>query len=343
MLTTYLDNNATTRPADEVIDAMADALRSAYANPSSMHRPGQFARKLIDDARSQVASLIGCESSELLFTSGGTESINTAIAGLLRVRSPRRKIITSAVEHSATRGACEQAALSGAEVVEIPVDLRGELDMDQLRSALSDDVALVSIMWANNETGVLFDVAAIAAECRKPKVPFHCDGTQAIGKIPVNVREAGMDLMSFASHKLHGPKGVGGLYLRRGQRLTPLITGGPQERNRRGGTENVPGIVGFGVAAGLAKQHLPDMAKVSDLRDYFEREVLARIPDSYVNGSTEHRLPITSNIGFSRLESEAVLMLLSERGVCASVEQPTNRDINMETIIIFFMRKFPSG
>ncbi len=315
----YLDNNATTRPAPEVIEAMADSMAKVFANPSSVHRPGQQARKLVDDAREKVASLIGCAPAEVMFTSGGTESINTAIAALLKVRKPRNRIITSAVEHSATQGACELARERGATIVEISVDQQGALDMDQFRRELAgDDIALVSIMWANNETGVVFDIPAIAEECRRAKVPLHCDGTQAVGKIPVAVRDVQVDMLSFASHKIHGPKGVGGLYVRWGQRTAPLIAGGPQERNRRGGTENVPGIVGFGVAAELAKQHLPEMTEVAKLRDYFESQVLAGIPDSYVNGSTEHRLPNTSNIGFSRLESEAILMLLSERGVCAS-------------------------
>ena len=319
MLSAYLDNNATTLPDDEVVSAIAEVLKGDYANPSSAHRPGQQARKRIDDARADVAQLIGCDAGELVFTSGGTESINLSVAGLLQVRQPRRKIITSTVEHSATQGACEQARARGAQIVEIGVDHDGLLDMDQLRRELEgDDVALVSIMWANNETGVLFDPEAIARECHRVKVPFHCDGTQAVGKLPVAVREAGLDLMSFAAHKLHGPKGVGGLYIRRGQRLAPLIAGGPQERNRRGGTENVPGIVGFGVAARLARQRLPEMAKVAELRDYFERQVLSTISDTHVNGSTSRRVPNTTNISFARLESEAILMLLSERGVCAS-------------------------
>lgn len=314
----YLDNNATTRPADEVISAMIEAMRHHYANPSSVHRPGQDARKLVDDARTSVAALIGCDRSELLFTSGGTESINLAMRGVLQSRLPRKKILTSTVEHSATQGACELAKAGGAQIVAINVGKGGELDMDHLRRELTEDVALASFMWANNETGVMFDIAAIATECREKKVPLHCDGTQCVGKVPVNVRELAVDLFSFAGHKFHGPKGVGGLYVRRGQRLAPLIAGGPQERSRRGGTENVPGIVGMAKAAELALATLPEMSRVAQLRDYFEQSVISSIPDAHVNGSREHRLSNTSNIGFARLESEAILMLLSERGVCAS-------------------------
>ena len=312
----YLDNNATTRPADEVVVAMVDAMESHYANPSSVHRPGQYARKLIDDARRQVASLIGCDAAELVFTSGGTESINTAIVGLLRTRLPRKKVIISTVEHSATQGACEWAKSLGAETVTIAVSHEGELDLDQLRRELTEDVALASFMWANNETGVLFDVEAIATACREKKVPIHCDATQCAGKIAVSAKDMGVDLLSFAGHKFHGPKGAGGLYVRRGQRLASLIAGGPQERSRRGGTENVPGIVGMGKAAELALTALPEMGRVSELRDRLERGVIESIPDTYVNGSRQHRLPNTTNIGFARLEAEAILMLLSERA-CA--------------------------
>jgi len=314
----YLDNNATTRPAPEVVQAMLRVLQEDYANPSSVHRPGQQARKLIDDARAQVASLIGCSPGELTFTSGGTESINAALAGLYRMRQPRTRVLISRVEHSATMGACEQLKLSGADITEIEVGNDGLLDMDHLKRELTGDVALVSMLWANNETGVIFDIPAVAALCKASRVPFHCDGTQAVGKIPVNVRAAGVDAMSFAGHKFHGPKGVGGLYICRGQRFSTLIAGGPQETGRRGGTENVPGIVGMGVAADLAAQALKKSAQIASLRDELEKQILQTIPTAHVNGSPEHRLPNTTNIGFEQLESEAILLLLSERGICAS-------------------------
>lgn len=314
----YLDNNATTKPAPEVVAAMLPYLTEWYGNPSSVHRFGQRARQGIDEARAQVAALLGCADAELLFMGGGTEAVNTAVRGLLAARAPRRRIVTTTVEHSATRELCQQLAKEGAELVEVSVDQQGRLDVDRLRDAIIDDAALVTIMWANNETGVLFPVKDIAELCRARRVPFHCDATQAIGKIPVNVAELGMDAMSFASHKFHGPKGVGGLYVRRGLRFRPLLIGGPQERGRRGGTENVPGLVGMGKAAELARAALPAMPRVAAMRDRLEHEILARIKDAHVNGSTDNRLPNTTNIGFARLEAEAILLLLSEQGICAS-------------------------
>jgi cysteine desulfurase len=314
----YLDNNATTKPAPEVVAAMMPYLTEWYGNPSSVHRFGQRARQGIDEARSQVASLLGCGDAELLFTGGGTEAVNTAVRGLLAARAPRKRIVTTTVEHSATRELCQQLVKEGAEVVEIGVDQLGRLDLNALRAAVTDDTALVTTMWANNETGVLFPVKEIAAIAKAARVPFHCDGTQAAGKLPVNVAELGVDAMSFASHKFHGPKGVGGLFVRRGLRFRPLMIGGPQERGRRGGTENVAGLVGMGKAAELARAALPEMSRVAAMRDRLEREILTRIEDAHVNGDVEARLPNTSNIGFSRLEAEAILLLLSEQGICAS-------------------------
>ena len=314
----YLDNNATTRPADEVVAEMLPFLTELYANPSSVHRFGQLARQGIDEARQRVAQLLACAEREVLFTGGGTESINTAMRGLLRARAPRRRIVTSAVEHSATRELCAQLALEGAEIVEIAVDRGGALDLDQLRGALNDQTAFLTVMWANNETGVMFPVETIAAIARAAGVPFHCDGTQALGKVAVSAREIGLDAMSFAAHKFHGPKGIGGLYIRRGLRLPALLVGGPQEMQRRGGTENVPGMVGMGKAAELALAHLGEMPRVAALRDRLEGNILATIPATSVNGRTDLRLPNTSNISFARLEAEAILLLLSERGICAS-------------------------
>lgn len=314
----YLDNNATTRPAPEVVEAMMPYLSEWYGNPSSVHRFGQRSRQAVEVARGQVAAMLGCGAAEVVFTGGGTESVNTAVRGLLAARSPRRKIITSTVEHSATRELCSVLAKEGAEIVSIEVDEGGTLDVDQLRDHLGDDVALVTLLWANNETGVLSPVDEIAARCRERRVPFHCDGTQTIGKIPLDVTALGLDAMSFAAHKFHGPKGAAGLFLRRGLRHRPLLIGGPQERGRRGGTENVPGIVGMGRAAELAVETLPLMGQVAALRDRLESHILRHIPDTRVNGRTDLRLPNTTNIGFYQLEAEAVLLLLSEQGVCAS-------------------------
>ena len=315
---TYLDNNATTRPDPAVVEEMLPYLREWYGNPSSVHRFGQRARQRIDEARGQVATLIGCSENELTFTGGGTEAINTAIRGLVAVRAPRKKIVISAVEHSATRELCQAMAKEGFTIAEVPVDRAGTLDMQRLEDELNDDTALVSIMWANNETGVVFPVEGVAALCRPKRIPFHCDGVQAAGKLPVNVRYVGIDLLSLAAHKFHGPKGVGALYVRKGQRCRPLIIGGPQEAGRRGGTENVPGIIGMGKAAELAAAHLADMPRVIAHRDRLEREILNRIPHTFVNGDPTHRLPNTTNIGFERLEAEAILLLLSEQGICAS-------------------------
>jgi cysteine desulfurase len=314
----YLDNNATTRPAPEVVSAMVPYLTEWYGNPSSVHRFGQRSRAALETARQLLATLIGALPAEIIFTGGGTEAVNTALRGLFRSRQPRRKIVISTVEHSAVRQLCGQLAREGAEVREIGVDRLGQLDVDELASAVDDETALVSLMWANNETGVIFPVAKIAEICRGRRVPFHCDGTQAVGKIPVDVAAMGIDAMSVAAHKFHGPKGAGALFVRRGVRVPPLIIGGPQERDRRGGTENVPGIVGMGKAAELAAIGLGEMNRVVDLRDRLERGILDSIPGSAVNGSTAHRLPNTTNIGFAQLEAEAILLLLSEQGICAS-------------------------
>lgn len=254
----------------------------------------------------------------MFFTGCATESVNTAIRGLLAGRTPRRKIVTSTVEHSATRELVMALGRDGYEIVQIEVDQSGQLDLDSFKSNLNDEVALVSLIWANNETGVLFGMKEIKAMCGERKIPLHSDITQAVGKIGVDVADLGVDCASFAAHKFHGPKGVGALFTRRGVRLKPLVVGGPQERGRRGGTENVSGIVGMGVAAQLAREHLGEMDRVKSLRDRLEERILKTIPETRVNGDRVNRLPNTTNIGFSRLQSEAILLLLSEQGICAS-------------------------
>ena len=318
----YLDNNATTAVDPLVREAMLPYLGEAYGNPSSMHRFGQESRQAVEQARHQVAGLLGCDVRELLFTSCGTESNNAAIHGVLAIRSPRMTIITSSVEHSSVREPLQALVKSGYRVIEIPVDLRGHLDMAALDTALGDpDLALVSIMWANNETGVVFDVAAIGGKCRAAGVPLHVDAVQAAGKLSMAVRDLPVDLLSVSGHKFHGPKGVGALYMRRGVRWQPWLRGGPQERDRRGGTENVAGIVGLGKAAELAREALADdrsWQRVAILRDRLESELIAKISDAHVNGDPNHRLVNTTNIGFAGLEAEAILLLLSERDVCAS-------------------------
>lgn len=320
----YLDNNATTRPDPRVVDAMTPYLTEFYGNPSSVHRFGQRARVAIDEARQRLAAALGCGDSEILLTGGGTEAINTAVRGLAASRrtadAARRRIVTSTVEHSATRELCQHLVHEGLIVDEVPVDSLGRLDLDRWRAAVaSPHTALATLMWANNETGVTFPVRDAVEACRAARVPVHVDATQAVGKIPVNLREVGVDAASFASHKFHGPKGVGGLYVRRGIRLPPLLIGGPQERGRRGGTEHVPGIVGMGLAAELAVAAIAtEMPRVSAMRDRLEQFILASIPQTSVNGATESRLPNTTNISFAALEAEAILLLLSEQEICAS-------------------------
>lgn len=314
----YLDNNATTKPAPEVVEAMTPYFTEIYGNPSSVHRFGQRARQAVDEAREKVASLIGCSSAELVFTGGGTEAVNTAVRGILAARSPRKRVITTSVEHSATRELGLQLAKEGYDVVVIGVNQQGHLDLNALTNALTDDTALVSVMWANNETGVIFPIAEVSALCRAKRIPFHCDGTQVVGKIPVDVVAEGVDAMSFAPHKFHGPKGVGCLYLRRGVRMRSLVIGGPHETNRRGGTENVPGIVGTGVAADVVKAALPEMTRVAQMRDRLEREILSRVPETQIIGDPALRVPNTTNISFVRLEADAIVISLSEQGICVS-------------------------
>jgi cysteine desulfurase len=317
----YLDNNATTAIASEVLDAMLPYLRENFGNPSSMHRFGQESRQAIEGARHQLANLLGCDVRELIFTSGGTESDNAAIHGLLAARAPRKTIVTSTVEHSAIREPLAALAKSGYKIIEIPVNTLGQLDMPALTAALADpDIALVTIMWANNETGVLFDIPAIGKLCRDAKIPLHVDAVQAVGKLPIELRNLPIDLLSASAHKIHGPKGAGALYIRRNTRWHTWLRGGPQERERRGGTENVAGIVGFGAAADRAANNLAknSYAAVANLRDNFENLILKTIPKTSINGDKENRLPTTTNISFHNLEAEAILLLLSERGICAS-------------------------
>ncbi len=314
----YLDNNATTKPLDPVVDAMTDVLRHAYANPSSVHQFGQAVRHRLECARGQVAALIAAQPREIVFTSGGTESINLAIRGALAYRPGKTRVVTSAVEHSAVQRLGQQLAREGYEVIEVGVDAAGRLDLAALAAALTDDTALLSVMWANNETGVRFDVEAIAALAEQRGVPLHLDAVQAAGKTPIDVTAVPCHLLSLSAHKFHGPKGAGALYVRRRTRLRPLIIGGRQERDLRGGTENVAAAVGMGVAADAARDALTDVAAIAALRDRLERGVSAAIETARVNGAGAPRIANTSNIGFHALQAEALLLLLSEHGVCAS-------------------------
>ncbi len=320
----YLDNNATTQPLPQVVAAVAEAMSSAWGNPSSVHRAGIEARRRVELARESVCALVGAQERELVFTSGGTEGANLAIAGSLAAQPDRRVVVTMRTEHSAVREACEALAARGAaEVVWLGCDAAGCADLAQLEALLrarGDQLALVSVMWANNETGLLQPVEAIGAACRAQGVRFHCDATQWVGRIPADFGALPFDLASFAAHKFHGPKGVGALFVRRGVRVLPEVIGGPQERGRRGGTENVPGIAGMAAAAEAARTWLAtdERERLRALRDAFEASICSAVPDAVVHGARAPRLWNTTNIGFPHLEAEAILLLLSERGVAAS-------------------------
>lgn len=315
----YFDNNATTRIAPEVVEAMLPFLTEHWANPSSPYQPAHVVAAAVDEARAKVATLINADPREIIFTSCGTESNNAAIHSALAWDPARRHVIMTAVEHSANIKYGEFLARSGYRVTHLPVSGDGALDLEALEKAIQSDTAVVSVMWANNETGVIFPIPAIAEICQRKGVLFHTDAVQAAGKIPVDVREAGVDLLSLSAHKLHAPKGIGLLYVRSGLRFQPLLWGGQQEDGRRAGTENVPGIVGFGRAAALALARLTaENRQVRTLRDQLERGILERIPGTRRNGALEPRLPNTTNVAFESVESEGILIKLDQLGICAS-------------------------
>ena len=314
----YLDNNATTQVDPAVFEAMMPWLRDEYGNPSSVYSLGKRAAGALDVAREQVSSLIGCAPTELLFTSCGSESINSAILSAASIDPDKTHIVTTAVEHSATIKLCEHLARRGYEITWLPVDGQGQLDLEKLDKAIRPDTALVTLLWANNETGVLFPVEQISRITNAKKVPLHIDAVQAVGKLPLNVSELGVQYLSLSGHKLHCPKGVGGLYINKRMRYTPWLRGS-QENARRGGTQNVASIVGLGQAAELAGAHIDAEATgIRAMRDRFEQTILDTVPGSEVNGDPESRLPNTSSISFEGVESEAALMLLDERGICCS-------------------------
>jgi cysteine desulfurase len=321
----YLDNNATTRPEPEVVQAMLAALRDDWANPSSIHRAGQSVRRKMELARECVAKLVGCNDRDLVFTSGGTEAANLAILGSLRAQPERKVIVTTRMEHSAVRSLAQRLANDGIEVVWLPNDEDGVIDVDALRDVLAkraNEITLVSVMWTNNETGVIEPIEQIGALCREHGVRFHTDATQWIGKMPCRVSEMPIDLLGFASHKFHGPKGIGALYIRPRVKVIPQTIGGSQERQRRGGTENTPGILGLGVAADLALKWLAtsERERLAKMRDRFEHAIVDAVPGAIVNGGNAvgGRMWNTSNVAFPGIEAEAILLLLSEKGVCAS-------------------------
>ncbi len=315
----YFDNNATTPIAPEVADAMMPFLRGGWANPSSAYRIAGEVHKAVEDARSKVAALVNADPREVIFTSCGTESNNTAIHSALVTQPDKRHVVMTAVEHSANINYGEFLQRQGYDVTYLPVESDGSLDIHLLEKSLRPDTAIVSVMWANNETGVLFPIEEVAAICRSRGVLCHTDAVQVPGKLKIDVRSLGVDFLSLSAHKLHAPKGIGMLYVRRRTRFQPMIVGGHQERGRRGGTENVPHIVGFGKAAELAMSRLADEnQRVRALRDRMEQTILDTIPHTFVNGDRANRLPNTSNIAFEFVEAEAVLMLLDQVGICAS-------------------------
>src|SRR6266478_2168886 len=317
----YLDNNATTQVAPEVFAAMEPYLKDFYGNPSSAHSLGREMRDAVERAREQLAELLGAkDASEICFTSGGSESDNWAIGGFLEQNPNRRHIITTRVEHEAVRNLCEHLAARGYEVTWLEVDRTGELDLDDLRRALRRDTGLVSVMLANNETGVLFPIEAIGRIVRaNSDAVFHVDGVQAVGKIPISLGAWPVDLFAISGHKFHAPKGIGALYIRDGVALPPFIIGGGQERGRRSGTEAVPNIVALGRACQLARQFTEHQGTRA-LRDRLEDEVLARFPQARLNGTADRskRLPNTANISFEGLEGGEILTMLDDEGICVS-------------------------
>lgn len=319
MKTVYLDNNATTQVAPEVLEAMLPYFSEFYGNPSSMHSFGGQVGRKIRQAREQIASLIGASADEVIFTSCGTESDNAAIRSALLTYPDRRHIVTSRVEHPAIRSLVSFLATQGYRVTEIPVDNLGRLDMKRYEQSLTADTAVVSLMWANNETGVIFPLEKAAEMARSRDILFHTDAVQAVGKIPIDLHRTAIDMLSLSGHKLHAPKGIGALYVRKGTKFSTFLIGGHQEKGRRGGTENTAGIIGLGKACELAARNMElENTRVKELRDKLESGLLSHIPNSRVNGDRGYRLPNTTSISFEFVEGEAILLLLDEFGICAS-------------------------
>ncbi len=321
MKAVYLDNNATTRVDPSVVETMLPFFTEQFGNASSIHAFGASVGGALKTARKQLQELLGAaHDHEIIYTSGGTESDNTAILSALEAQAGRDEIVTSKVEHPAVLALCQHLEKTGcAKVHYIGVDSFGRLDLDAYRSALSDKVAVVSIMWANNETGTIFPVEGLADLAKGVGALFHTDAVQAVGKVPVSLKDSSIDMLSLSGHKLHAPKGVGALYVKRGARFKPVFRGGHQERGRRAGTENIPGIVGLGKAAELAIQHMAEeQGRVKDLRDRLEKAILQRVPNCFVNGDLNDRLPNTCNVAFEYVEGEGILLHLNRVGIAAS-------------------------
>ncbi len=318
----YMDNNATTRVAPEVFEEMRPYFCDFYGNPSSMHSFGGQVGRKIAEARERIGALLNAHPDELVFTSCGTESDSTAILSALQAFPEKRHIITTRVEHPAVKNLCEHMeSLVGHKyrVTQLGVDRDGTLDLDEYEKALSDDTAIVSVMWANNETGVIFPIEKMAAMAKERGILFHTDAVQAVGKIPIDLEKVPVDFLSLSGHKLHAPKGIGVLYVRKGTPYVPFLIGGHQEHGRRGGTENVASAIGLGKACELAGRMMNvENTRVKALRDRLEQGLLAAIPNSILNGHPEERLPNTSNISFEFVEGEAILLHLDRYGICAS-------------------------
>ena len=319
MTVIYMDNNATTRVAPEVLEEMLPFYSEYYGNPSSMHTFGGQVGKHIAAAREKLARLIGARPEEIVFTSCGTESDSTAIRAAVGANPDKKHIVTTRVEHPAVKNLCEHLSRHGYRVTFVPVDRKGRLDLDFLYDSLTPDTAVVSVMWANNETGTLFPVEEVSRNIKERGIVFHTDAVQAVGKIPINMKDSGVDMLSLSGHKLHGPKGVGALYLRRGTKFLPFLLGGHQEGGRRAGTENVASIIGLGRACERAGEHLEkDYGKVGILRDRLETGIMERVSHTLLNGDPEHRLPNTSSISFEYIEGESILLMMDALGICAS-------------------------
>lgn len=319
MNTIYLDNNATTKVAPEVIDEMLPYLREYYGNPSSMHTFGGQLHRKVEEARERVAHLIGAETEEIIFTSCGTESDNTAILSAAESFPQKRHIITTRVEHPAVLNFCRHLARKGYRITFLPVDSNGRLSIEELFRVLDDDTVLVTIMYANNEVGNIFPISAIGSVLKERRILFHTDAVQVPGKMPLNMKTLPVDMLSLSGHKLHAPKGIGILYVRKGTRFYPYLIGGHQERGRRAGTENVASIIGLGKACELAAENITAEAGfLSRLRDKLEKALIERCPDVRINGDVTSRLPNTTNLSFEYVEGEAILLRLNEYGICAS-------------------------
>lgn len=317
-MTIYLDNNATTRPDPEVVTAMVRCLEEHWGNPSSAHSQGRMPEALLVQARERLASLLNTSPQELVFSSGATESITQVFKGVFETFPTKRHFILSSIEHSAVQAQATWLKRQGADVSLLPVDGDGRVSLEALSKALRPDTALVSVMTANNETGVIQPVSECAAMAKAAGAFMHTDAVQAAGKLPLDLPSLGVDLATFSAHKFHGPKGVGALFIRRGLRLRPLLLGGHQERDRRGGTENLAGIVGMGVAAKLAKARLPELERVRVLRDRMESQLREALPEVRIHGASAERLPNTCLLSLPDLEGEALLLKLDEVGICVS-------------------------